>query len=350
MHTLLHFKNKKFIRNRKGFATIVGSIFAVLIALSLASTLFVWSLSQNTLYNDAVGVKSQLIANQLNEDLKAYGANYDTSQSGFVGVSALMQNQGGITVTFVRLFVADKNGLTSQAAPDPTITLIPGQISQTPEIFVPIPAGFDTTNMSSWFITQRGNMVSTMLGGGGEPGPSGPQGIQGGQAYNAMTAQGIGSIAMNFSTFTHWEFSALTPNGINLNTAAIYPNNYTITSGKSIVFNITLINLDPGRQDITLDGNSSIFMLGPNKGGSGAAQWGVWMLGSINPDGTFNTNPNIALTLNFNQTKSFYFWCDTKATSNIMTGAIYPLNIILHGTKNNNDYGQNLPFVSVYLQ
>jgi len=54
----------------------------------------------------------------------------------------------------------------------------------------------------------------------------------------------------------------------------------------------------------------------------------------------------VRYNLSYGVLTELYF---SGAISSIDYNNAYPLNILLCGTKGNNDYGQNIPFVSIYL-
>jgi len=49
----------KFVANSKGFSSVIGTIFMVLIVMSLFANVFMWTLYQNTMYNEVLREKNQ---------------------------------------------------------------------------------------------------------------------------------------------------------------------------------------------------------------------------------------------------------------------------------------------------
>lgn len=74
-------------------------------------------------------------------------------------------------------------------------------------------------------------------------------------------------------------------------------------------------------------------------------------------NGVVNTAAPVNLTVPYNSASPTYVDCYFIADSigsaiDISTppGSIYPLNILLLGTKGGNEFGQNLPFLPIYLK
>ena len=156
----------------------------------------------------------------------------------------------------------------------------------------------------------------------------------------AQTAQGIGSISFSFEQFWHYEFSGTPAQGTPLPSAS--PQNYTISEGTYTVYNVVLTDLDPLGENIVLNGNSSIYIIGQH---AGTVKYATWDLVNVTNHKIY-PNSSVQYNLQFGVPTELYF---SNTISSIDTGHLYPLNILLSGMKGNNDYGQNVPFVSIYL-
>ncbi|TET28828.1 MAG: hypothetical protein E3J73_00285, partial [Candidatus Bathyarchaeum sp.] len=75
----MHRKNR-FRRCSKGVSTVIGTIFLVLIALTVATNVFLWTFTQNANYNQAVKESSQMDADLSSERIVAYNTVYSVSQ------------------------------------------------------------------------------------------------------------------------------------------------------------------------------------------------------------------------------------------------------------------------------
>jgi hypothetical protein len=102
-------------------------------------------------------------------------------------------------------------------------------------------------------------------------------------------------------------------------------------------------NLDPLGKDIVLDGNSSIYIICAQKG---TVKYGTWGLVNVTANKIYPSS-NAQYCLKYLNTIEIYF--AGKLTQNPDLNTAYPLNVLLLGRKGNNDYGQNIPFVSIYL-
>ena len=97
---------KKLITNPKGFSSVVGTVFMVLVMMILSTSVFLWTLSQNILYNQALKERNQMELDRLNEKVTAYNANYTVSGD-VVTVEVLLKNEGAISIRITTLWVLD---------------------------------------------------------------------------------------------------------------------------------------------------------------------------------------------------------------------------------------------------
>jgi hypothetical protein len=154
------------IRSRarnKGFSSVVGAVFMVLIIWVVAAGYLVFTLSQNTAYNEVVRSKNQLEADRLSEHLTASNANYTVAGNVFT-VEAQISNEGPLLVTLKNLWVLD-NALNEFGFND-NINASLGAGSnlvfneaQNDAINVTLSGASSADSFSSWFVTARGNTV-----------------------------------------------------------------------------------------------------------------------------------------------------------------------------------------------
>ncbi|MCL4430201.1 MAG: hypothetical protein M1167_05565, partial [Chloroflexi bacterium] len=69
----------------------------MLIVWSLASAYFFFTLSQNTIYVDAVRQKNQTELDRMSESVQALNTSYVVSSNGIVRISARLQNVGSFS-------------------------------------------------------------------------------------------------------------------------------------------------------------------------------------------------------------------------------------------------------------
>jgi hypothetical protein len=184
-------------------------------------------------------------------------------------------------------------------------------------------------DITSWLITTRGNTISLPK-----------QTALTNNILIAKVSEGIGSVAFDFEQFWHYEYASTPTQGTPLPSKS--PNNYTLSESKYNVLHVTVTNYDLFQETIVLDGNSSIFIIGEH---SGTVKWDKWRLVSV-VDNKIYPSSSVSATLVYGEPKEIYF---AATISSIDTNSAYPLNILLYGKKGSNEYGQNIPFVSMYL-
>jgi hypothetical protein len=147
-------------------------------------------------------------------------------------------------------------------------------------------------------------------------------------------------VAFDFEQFWHCDLDAIPIQPTALPSRS--PHNYTLSESKYNILHVTVTDYDLLQDTIVLDGNSSIFIIGEH---SGTVKWDKWKLVNVTDNKIYPSSP-VSATLTYAVPKDLYF---AAMVSSIDTGNTYPLNILLYGTKGHNEYGQNIPFVSIYL-
>ena len=333
---------RNFRRNRKGIGTIFGMVFFLLIVMIVFAS-FMVLLTKNTGLEQTIIQTRQMDLDIASEHLLILNPVYSPAPHTF---SCSIQNSGAITVQVVRLWIQSATGQLSSYPISPAITVPQGQTKDCPETFATDiqpnlnPGGF-------WLVTARGNRF-TYGEGMGPQGPPGPAG-QDGTTTNALVSQGIGYIAMDFNTFSHYEFTS----DQNGKTITVSPTtSYTIGSGASyLLFHVVLTNADPNN-DITLNHLSDVYILGSNQGG-GSVKYVTWTLATLDPNThVLNAIPaDYSVTLHKNNADwvDVYFYGSIPSGNNKIAPGLYPMNIMLFGLRGTNAYGQNLPFVALYF-
>ena len=339
----LHRKDfRKLIVNPKGFSSVIGTTFMVLVMLVLASSIFLWTLSKNTEYFQAMKEKNQLEMDRLNERLSTENVNYTVSGD-VVSVEVNLKNEGSLPVHLTTLWVLDttirKYGFNDTL----NINLKPGEIltiKGTEAIKVFIEGANNTHIFSSWFITARGNAVPLEKESG---------------IIVAQVSAGIGAIAMNFNKFKYYNVSKVGSSYILNN----YPQGgigYVITQPASggIAFEVSLINFDPGKRTITLYSSSVLFTVFPVL--PQQPRGSMWYIVNVNTNGVIsNTYTPIQLAYGV-ETSVFFASAVELKEGNVFSPAkaeytgTAPVNIALVGKIGNDYYGQNIPFTSVYIK
>jgi hypothetical protein len=316
----------------KGFSSIVGAVFMVLIMGVLAYSYFIFTLSENTVYNDAVRQKNQLDLNRMSERATVSNTTYSVNSNSNVTVIAQIQNTGPSSIQFITIWIYVSNSTWTNY----NFSKLTNASVQGGGVF-PLNVNMSVSGVNSvaaytfasWLVTARGNVV-----------PLQQIIVSANNIIVAQVAQGIGSISFNFDQFWHYDFSSTPAEGTVLPSAN--PLNYTVSESKYTVYHVMLMDLDPNGQNIVLNGNSSIYIIGQH---SGTVKYATWNLVNVTNNKIYPSS-NARNTLMYRVATELYF---AGMISSIDTDNAYPLNILLMGTKGASDYGQNIPFVSIYL-
>jgi hypothetical protein len=338
MHLWRRIRGSKLAAGSKGFSSIAGAIFMVFIIGVLASSYFLWTLSQNTIYNAATRERNQLDVDRMSESAQVMSTAYMVNVANIVRVLALVKDVGPYPIQFTTIWVR-----VSNSTPTPWANYNYSQLSNalvaagavfSLDVNVPVSGiavnSSKSYNFSSWLITTRGNSVPLI------------ESTVGSNITISQTAQGIGSVAFDFDKFWHYEFGVWQPaQGTPL--PLLSPLNYTVDSSKYTLYHTVLTDYDLLGYDIVLNGNSSIYIIGQH---SGTVKYATWNLVNVTNNKIYPTSP-VMYTLPYGVPTELYFG---GSISSIDADNVYPLNILLFGTKGPKDYGQNIPFVSIWLK
>jgi archaellum component FlaF (FlaF/FlaG flagellin family) len=326
---------KKLTANSKGFSSVIGTTFMVLVMMFLSTSVFLWTLSQNTLYNEAVKARNQEEADRINENVVAVSGNYSVSGDQ-VTVNVVLKNAGSVAVQIINLWVLDSDPSNRRYTNKSlNLNLKSGDVLNlvgSSGLKVTIPGADPSHNFASWFVTAKGNTIPLEK----------EQGV-----IVAQLAQGIGSLALDFSTFRFFTYATST------RLANYSDGNKNITvpgQGTPIAFGAILTNLDPQKVAITLNQYSNIWLIFPGAPG----QIIQFFIVSVASNGTITT-PYSPITIAFGETKLIVF--ASSSSSSFSQSSIPPpltpnpaaVNLLLLGTIGTRGYGQNIPFVSLYV-
>ena len=321
---------RKLTANSKGFSSVIGTTFMVLVMMFLSTSVFLWTLSQNTTYNEAVRARNQEDADRYNENVVALSGNYSVNEvTDEVTVNVVLKNVGSVTVQVINLWVLDSvnRGYTNKSL---NLNMKSGDVLNlvgSSWLKVTILGAKENHTFTSWFVTARGNTIPLEKELG---------------VIIAQLAQGIGSISMTFATFRYYELPGNPPaNPPPLGTDIGSPKyNFTMPSNKWIVFGVELTNLDESREDITLYEKSCIWLLSPPDS-AGAIKGDTWYITRVVGNKLSSFTPQV---LKYGSRTMVYFGvCYGKSIANSITA----VNILLFGKRGSTDYGQNLPFVAM---
>jgi len=334
---------RKLISDSKGFSSIVGAVFAALVMISLISTAFVWSLSQNTLYNNTVTQTRQADLDRSNEKTVVLNTTYTPYNNSNVNVYAQIQDIGSSSINFttVWLYVSNITAWTNYNFISLANASVQSGSTFTLNVNLTVTGvkSNSTYSFSSWLITARGNTVA----------------LQRTVVYTnniivSQTTQGIGALMMDFQNFTYYNITGnnkLTP----------FPNGgsgYVVKSGSgNIAFRVILTDLDLLGRDINLSSNSVFFSIFPTS--PQQVRGSFWYI--VNVDGSGNVASTYTpIILPYNVPVAVYFASDHAIVSGnpfagsspVFTGTS-PVNLALIGQLGSSTFGQNIPFVSILI-
>ncbi len=340
MRTLLYSKNLRM--NRKGVSSIIGAIFMILIIWCIASSYFFFTLSQNTTYNEAVKETNTYAIQRMSESVQAINTVYKVLSNNIVTVTVNVQNIGSSPVEFTTLwvYVSEDNWNNYGFIADLSVMLNAGE-TLTSDFTVPV-EGVTTTgafNYAAWFVSSKGNNIAL-------------------RQFNtesivvSQTTNGIGSLMMDFQDFKYYTYSSTNPYKLNI---AGGSSGYIVTTGTgtAIAFKVILTNLDyQFKNDIILYSGSVFFSIFPTT--VQQVRGSYWYIVNVNEQTGQVSSSYTNIVLHYNVPTAVYF----ASGQAIKTGSPFipstpvytgtsPINLAIVGTKGDQAFGQNIPFVSI---
>lgn len=311
---------KKRFRSSKGISTVIGTIFLVLIVLMVGTNVLLWSLMQNSLYNQTVQDLRQTETDRFSERIATSRANFTVPETGTVQVDLTVSNEGPVSAQIITAWVVwTVEEETTYGFNDTlNINLNPGQ-SFPLTVTVATPNASSTGAFSGWLVTARGNLVSLEKEK---------------MVVHSQVALGIGSVMMDFDRFKHYIFHSKNQSLTPWDEGII---NFTIPSKQDLVFGVLLSNYDQYHRTITLRERSLLWIYFEKAPGQRA----TWPITKVTSNGT--KMPFSPISLAYGESKWIFFG---EATPLSGAGAV---NLILLGNIDGQDYGQNIPFVSIYV-
>ena len=342
-------KLRAFVENPRGFSSIIGAIFAVLIMITVATSIFMWTLSQNTAYNDAARQRNQMEADRLSENVVAANTNI-TFSTNKVNVTAELTNLGSQTASVVNLWVTDATiRVYNYTSTSINIVLRPGDKTVVSRD-VDIQGVSSSDTVSGYFVTARGNTADFQMFY---------------TVYQSLIAQGVGSLIFNFYQFRYYNYTN-TQYKIMFNYSTDYNQggfrNYTIPAETPIVMGAVVTNLDPNGRTFNFTSQSLLWCPNTNPGGSPHPATGLYIVKAA-ANGTVQAySDSMPINLPYGQTALILFGSNQRgAFSNgdyvdsAQSGNTIPVFMQLHGyfhppgQTTKQFYGQCIPFVSLFV-
>jgi hypothetical protein len=306
----------------------------------LSTSVFMWTLSQNTIYNEAMKEKNQMEVDRLNEKVTASSVNY--TGSGMISVQVVLENNGPSAVRITTLLVLDatikKYGFNNTL----DLNLKPGNktyLTGGNAVKVEIEGAKANHTFNSWFITTRGNAVPLEKESELE-------------IKLAQVAAGIGSVSMNYEVFLYYNVSLIGSKYVLTN----YPNGSEgfIVPKTDIAFEVWLTNFDQNKREIKLFSSSVLWMLFPISPPT-QPRGAMWYIINVYDNGTI-ASTFTEITLLYGVPTRVFF----ASHNDVNSGGFSPsssgysgpaaVNLMLIGKIGVSTYGQNVPFVSVYVR
>ncbi len=153
-------RHKRFIKNRKAFSAMIGTIFLVLVVLFLYFNVYMFIQNQDTNFQDAIGQSQQLDADRSMEKVAiASPIQAPTIIDPQVTITCSITNNSPFPIKIMRLWVTDlstNNFNETDSLPLPLV-LAPGNTS-TESFTVILPNAQGPFYLE--FVTSRGNLVT----------------------------------------------------------------------------------------------------------------------------------------------------------------------------------------------
>lgn len=312
--------------NNKGVSSVIGSIFLVLTVLLVASSVFLWNLRTSALYNQAVQDLRQTEADRFSERIGTSYAKYSVPEAGTVQVNVTISNEGPVSAQITTAWVLWVAEGETKYGYNTTLNINLNPADALPAtITAAIPGVSSTGSFSGWLITARGNAIS----------------LEKEQiVVHSQVAEGIGSVMMDFDSFKYYKEEG---GVLNFSESKLA---FTVHSGEPIVFAAFLSNYDLKRRTLTLHSHSLLWAYFPKSPGTKA----IWDIVNVASNGTIIEDTYTPISLAYGESKWIFFGKSGENSISValkyQSGAV---NLILLGKIGGQDYGQNLPFVSIYV-
>lgn len=304
----------------------------ILIAGMLASAYFIFTLSQNVTYNEAVREKNMAYVNLLSESINITSVPQYVVSPGSVRVIVDLQNDGPIPVEIKTLWIQGITFTEHYGFASVNENVQPGK-SYLFDQTIPVEGATVGEKFYGWIVTGRGKTIP--LYPAHQTGPQGPEGPEG-RSISALVTQGIGSISLDFKSVRIY-----TVDGTNR--IVSQSSAFTFNRNTNTAFSLNVTNLDPSHLALNLSSFSAMWIFAP---ASGAIKGDSWQIATVNNNIITPLTSNQFITFPYNQTTTLYFGPKSTGQSSISAG-ITAVNLILTGKIGNLDYGQNLPFISL---
>jgi hypothetical protein len=324
---MVHFQHKKPPRNRRGYSGIIATIFLVLVVLFLYFNVYTFVLNRNTAFQDTVSQAAQMQADRSNEQITILNVKYILG-TGQIEVICTTSNTGALPVQLMSLWVKDIDANNNYNSTRVNSNLQPGGNMTIDRTLKVQGAKTTDTQISIWFVTARGNMISIS--------PTAGEGAGG-------TTE-AGSIKLDWTQFGYYDLGPLSqspPSG------ATWTSNFTlgctVPLNDYVIVGALLTNLDPLHRTITITDDSYIYATTPTNTHGNPHNIVPFSADVVSVTGNSYSTNYVSQTLNYGTPVMVYFAPFMKQNY-----LVCYFNMVLFGyTSSGVTYGQNIPFVAL---
>jgi hypothetical protein len=154
--------HKKLTNNKRGFSTVVATIFMVLAIMFLFFNVFVFVQNQNSKLEDAASQSAQLDADRKSEQLTILSGSYVALSGGVIRITCTVINNSPIPVQLVRMWVQDYDNTPHSGSVSMSIAIQPGGRLNLVSFSVYMGTTI-TGSLRAWFVTSRGYSVLFLI-------------------------------------------------------------------------------------------------------------------------------------------------------------------------------------------
>ncbi len=335
----------------KGVSTVIGTVFLILIIFMITTNVLLWSFLKNAEYNRAVMERNEEEATRSTEKIAVSDVSYN-AEDGLVRVEGIVTNEGPVPVQIKTLWVLDETTQKHGYNDIVGINLKAGDtlnFTGSEALTVAIDDLDDNSSdaFTAWFVTARGNLVPL-------------EEEHKWNQYNYYitnindTSGGypkvvLGALMLDLENFRYFTYASYDQLGN-------YPNGlrgYNAPSTTDLAFGCFLTNVDPANRTIVFDSHSVMWFTRPV---SDVPHNRWWYIVNVADDGTISpTYSNVVLDHGETKLIVFASAADTGDLGFLRQdtpkgGVSVSVFLLIHGTIGGQPYGQNIPFVSVYIE
>jgi hypothetical protein len=333
-------------------SSVIGAVFLILVIFMITTNVLLWSFSKSAQYNQALMERNEDEANRSAEKIAVSDLSYSI-EGGQVHLEGIVTNESPIPVQITTLWVLDKTTQKHGFNDMVDINLKAGDsfnFTGSMALTVAVEDLVDdnaSNTLTSWFVTARGNLI---------PLEEEREWTQNNYTIINVTDPSmrvpkviIGSLMLDLETFRY--FTYVSPNQLSN-----YPDGirgYNVPASTEMAFGCLVTNVDPANRTIVLDSHSLLWFTLPV---SDVPHNRWWYIVNVAEDGTVSA-VHSDIVLAHGETRLIVF-ASADDTGNLSFsrqstpkgGVSVSVFLLFHGSIGGTAWGQNIPFVSVYIE